>query len=240
MIKFVWTTYRWDAGCCLQSVKSVLDLGISPKQMVVYVQDSKPLLNKDEDEFRKLGVKLEIGQYARRDTLLDVVSRFSYAANTDFELAWLLDSDVVVNDLSSAEEVLNGGYAAGACSWEGCEFSGCSMLIRPEVATQCIMDIMSDDSANIRENPRADDVKMGLVLDALYPEKVKRWCANDLGWYLFKENWADMEKKRWVHFGQKNLACRLTQGRSLVREVIETHMKSYREWRKSKWTNSQG
>lgn len=228
---FVWYTFTNDGGCCLQSVGSVLDLGVSPEDCTVFVQRGKPLHAKDVGGFDVLGVKIVEGRYARKDTFFDTVAKFRSISSVKGEIVWGVDSDVVINDLSPSKEVFDGGYVAGAAHWKGCEFSGCSNMIRPEIAEACLRDLLEKNTPKLPAKGVPDDVMMGMTLDALYGEdKVLRWPASVLGWYLFDRDWEKMAKAKWVHFGQKKQAQPFARGVP-VRQAIASHMKEYREWR---------
>lgn len=232
-LKFAWSTYSPDGGCCVQSVQGVLDLGANPTNCIVYYQKGKPLYKEHAAILQALGVGLQEGRYTRKDTYFDVIAKFRSVVATGGDLVWSIDSDVIVNELSPAQEVFNGGYIAGAAHWNGCNFSGCSTLIRPQAAKACVKDLLENNTPKLPGRGVPDDIMMGTTLDTLFgATSVLRWNAAILGWYEFQRNWADMVNYKWIHFGQKKLARGLARGRP-VRAAIEEHMREYREWRKT-------
>ena len=234
--KFIWNATNVDYECCLQSVASVLDLGVTPSDCTVLITRGRELDEVATQKFTDLGVAVREGLYTRRNKFTDVVARFNECIVDGADVVWHLDSDVIVNNLKPLEYFHNSDVVALAAAIPTYDFYGCSFIMKCSAATTCLADLLEHNTADLPPSAGfADDKQMGMVLDSVYGRSlVARITHADQWCYRFDKEWSSITRVDWVHFGQRALArqiLRMDNHTSLG--IIAEHMQLYREWRKT-------
>lgn len=239
-LHFVWVTHRTDGGCLLQSVRSVLALGVAPARCWVGQQVGRELEPGHAARLRAAGVTVFDSRYARTESYADHLSRIRailHPADDGVE-GWTynIDSDTVLSSLHPALRVMEtDAVVAAAAAWEGVPFAGCACLLRWDAARAVHADLRDHNTLAFPGGPGlvGDDTAHGLLLRHLYgPERVVAW---PIGTYLRRYRYARdpdtlaglaLRRPPAIHFGERVDARPLALGRP-VRDVVEDAMRGY-------------
>lgn len=233
-MKIIWTTHEYDGACCVQSVRSILALGVDPLDMAVGVTRGKPLTKEIASTLDEMGVSWIDSRYTRRDTYGDKINMLQMLTDHDHEWVLNMDSDTVVNDWGPIEEVRQSDAVGAAFSWPACNFAGCCSMYRVSAAKRILKDLREDNTLKLGKGP--EDVAFGRLFDHFYGvDSVARWDHSGLGWYFFKDDsWEELRSKVAIHFGQKAAAREAAKGRFTARDMIADEMRRYLDWRDGK------
>lgn len=234
-LTFAWMTHRNDGGCLVQSVRSVLGLGVDPGACFVYEQIGRELLPEHRDQVAGWGVGIRSGRYTRRDLYADYIGRLRAILETGGEWIYNVDSDTVINSLGPVTEVMASEAVAAAAAWPGVPFSGCSSIFRASAGRVVLADLLEKNSLKLKDRGMASDTALCKMLEAHFgPDAITKLR---LGSYLKRYRYAedpeqlsDLGRYAAIHFGERRDARPLAKGRP-VRAVVEDAMREFLDQR---------
>lgn len=234
-LRFAWATFDHDGECCMESVRSVLRLGVRPEACTIGEMPGRELRGPERAALEAMGVQdFRPSGYTRRNTMGDKAGRLRLIAEAGESAEWVLnvDSDTTLQSLDPVLRVMDSGrYVAAATSWPGVPFAGCCSLYRPPAARRCLEALEGENPLGFPPQGGPDDTAAGEMLDHLYgAEQVCRWSREEmLGMWWFDAARDDAEEIRRfpaIHWGQKGRARRLAKGRP-VRDVVRDAMRAF-------------
>ena len=142
-ISFCWQTWRPDSNCLLESIESVLALGVPPEHCHVWERKDKPLHGIMQEWLDKTGIKRGWSVYHNVKKFEDCYERLKVISltgkrfKTDYVLR--IDSDTVLCNAQRINEAVRDEVPAMSWSWPGVALAGCCSLQRTGVASEMLM-----------------------------------------------------------------------------------------------------
>ncbi len=215
--RYVWNTWLPDAECLVQSVRSVVGLGVDPAHCIIGDRVGKELEEEHWRQLAALGVRARlVNAYTRRNTYADKIARLTLITRHEAEWCVNLDSDTVVNSFRPHQEAAAvEGLVAAAPSWPGCPFAGCASLYRREAALAILEELQLRNPLGFPSRGGPDDRAAWEMLCWRYgPERVRQLTGIAAGWRFREEErtQAELEAFPVIHFGQRSLAKEAARG----------------------------
>jgi len=242
-VPFIWTTFHNDAACCVQSVGSAVDLGVSPRNCIVFENIAKPVRDAERSRLFDLGVDVRPAHYSRRETYEDLQNMMVLCSEVmrDYPKAeWFyqLDSDIVLAGLTHLSQTVSSDCIAMAGSAPHCNFSGWAWACRRN-ALETLCERFVTDNPVIAPCHTPDDSICGEVLDEIHGEDVvirhprsTTEPGYSRGWFYEEDPLSLQDLTQWdvLHFGQRREAGQAVSyaGQS-IRERVAEEMEKFRQ-----------